>query len=192
MLAVAASAAMAPAMAQDQPRILPTRDVVATYRVQGAAVDAIPGGIPGTLRLSWNAAGQRLRIEADGRTQVLVVDLGSRSAQVMDSALRSAMAMRVREADLQPLTLEGARLTRRGQEVVAGLPCTAYAVASPRGKGTVCLTGDGVALRAAGEVDGRQGSFTAVSVGYGSLPPGLFQVPPGYFQLAMPDMGRVR
>ncbi len=189
-------AAMVPqigsAVAQEQPRILPARDVVAVYRVQGAAADAIPGGVPGNLRLSWSAAGQRLRVEPDGRPQALLVDLGTRSVQVVDSALRAAMALPVREADLQPLTLEGARLTRRSPESVAGLACTAYAVQSPRGKGTVCLTDDGVALRATGEVDGRAGSFTAVSVSYGALPPALFQVPPGYFQLALPGMGRAR
>ncbi len=179
-------------MAQEQPRILPARDVVAVYRVEGAAAEAIPGGISGTLRLSWSAAGQRLRAEPDGRTQALVVDLGARTVLVMDSALRTAMSLPVREADLQPLTLQGARLTRRGQETVAGLGCTAYAVQSPRGRGTVCLTADGVALRATGEVDGRAGGFTAVSVDYRPLPPALFQAPAGYFQLALPGMGVAR
>ncbi len=185
--------AMPPAArAQDRPRIQPSRDVTVTYRLEGDAADAVPGGVPGALRLSWNAAGQRLRAEPEGRTQALIVDLRAHSVQMMDTTLRSALTLPVRDADLQPLTLDGARLTRRGDDVVAGLPCTDWAVQSPRGAGTVCLTADGVALRADGEVDGRRGAFTASSVSYGPLRDELFRVPPDYMQFAMPKFGRAR
>ena len=90
------------------------------------------------------------------------------------------------------LTLDGARRTRRGEEVVAGLPFTDLAVRSPRGAGTVCLTEDGVTLRADGEVDGRRGAFTASSVSYGPQQDGLFRVPPEYMQFSMPKLGRVK
>ena len=178
--------ATAPALAQDPPRVTPSRDVSVTYRVQGAAAEAIPGGIPGTLRLFWNAAGQKLRAEAEGRPQSVLVDLQGHSALILDSVLRAALTLPVRRADLQPLTLNGARLTRRGQQMVAGLPCTAYGVASSRGAGEVCLTSDGVALHAEGDVDGRQGSFTALSVSYGPLPAAMFTVPQGYFNMSVP------
>jgi hypothetical protein len=186
-------AAMPPAaQAEDRPRIQPSRDVAVTYRVEGEAASAVPGGIPGALRLSWDAAGQRLRAEPEGRTQAVIVDLRAHSVQMMDTVLRSALTLPVREADLQPLTLDGARLTRRGDEVVAGLPCTDWAVQSPRGAGTVCLTADGVTLRAEGEVDGRRGAFTASSVSYGPQRDGLFRVPPEYMQFSMPKLGRVK
>ena len=186
-------AAMAPAArAEDRPRIQPSRDVAVTYRVEGEAASAVPGGIPGALRLSWDAAGQRLRAEPEGRTQAVIVDLRAHSVQMMDTMLRSALTLPVRDADLQPLTLDGARLTRRGEEVVAGLPCTDWAVRSPRGAGTVCLTEDGVTLRADGEVDGRRGAFTASSVSYGPQQDGLFRVPPEYMQFSMPKLGRVK
>lgn len=186
-------AATAPAArAEDRPRIQPSRDVAVTYRVEGEAASAVPGGIPGALRLSWDAAGQRLRAEPDGRTQAVIVDLRAHSVQMMDTALRSALTLPVRDADLQPLTLDGAKLTRRGEEVVAGLPCTAWAVQSPRGAGTVCFTADGVALRAEGEVDGRRGAFTASSVSYGPQRDELFRVPSDFMQFAMPKLGRAR
>lgn len=189
-LVLLALAMAGPALA-DRPRVQPSRDVSVTYRVEGAAVDAIPGGIPGGLRLSWDAAGQRLRAEAEGRTQAVLVDLRAHSAQVIDTGLRSVLPLPVRDSDLAPLTLAGALLTRRGTETIAGLGCTVWAVQSGRGSGTVCLTEDGVALRASGDVDGRAGTFTAVSVRYGALPNDLFRVPPGYMNLgALMNLGR--
>ena len=100
------------------------------------------------------------------------------------------MSLPVNPGDLQPLRLQGAHLARRGRATVAGLACTEYDVQSSRGHGTVCFTDDGVALRASGEVKGRQGSFTATSVSYDSVPGQAFAVPPGYVQLAIPRMGR--
>ena len=174
------------AAADPPPRVLPSRDVAATYRLAGPAADALPGGAPGLLRLVWDADGERLRAEADGRTQAAVVDLRAGKADIMDNGLRTALALPVREADVAAITLRGARLTRRGQDTVAGLPCTTYAVTAQRGTGTVCLTDDGVALSGQGVVNGRSGSFTATAVTYGAQPDALFRVPAGYLRL---DMG---
>ena len=179
----------APAIAQEPPRVLPSRDVTIVYHLAGDASHAIPGGASGDLLVSWRAGQQRLRVEPEGRSQVLLVDLGAGSVQVMDSGLRTAMSLPVRPGDLQPLKLQGAHFTRRGRASVAGRDCTEYAVQSSRGRGTVCFTEDGVALRASGEVNGRAGSFTATSVTYDGVNPSLFQVPPGYVQLAIPRTG---
>ena len=183
-------AAAGTAMAQDRPLLQPSRDVTVTYRVEGAASSAIPGGIDGPLRLSWDAAHQRLRAEAEGRPQAVLVDLPNHTATMLDDVMHAAVALPVRERDLQPLTLAGARLTRRGAGNVAGMACTNWDVESRRGAGTVCMTGDGVALRADGAVDGRKGSFTATSVRYGDVAPRLFTAPPGYFALDLAGIGR--
>lgn len=189
-LVLAALGAAGTAAAQDRPLLQPSRDVTVTYRVGGAAASAIPGGVAGPLRLFWDAARQRLRAEAGGRPQAVLVDLPNRTATMLDDAMRAVVALPVRERDLQPLTLDGARLTRRGNGSVAGIACTDWNVKASRGSGTVCLTPDGVALRANGTVDGRQGSFTATSVRYGEVAPGLFTVPPGYFALDLAGFGR--
>ena len=183
-------AAAGPAMAQDRPLLQPSRDVTVTYRVEGAAASAIPGGIDGPLRLSWDAAHQRLRAEAEGRPQAVLVDLPNHTATMLDDVMHATVALPVRERDLQPLTLAGARLTRRGAGSVAGMACTNWDVESRRGAGTVCMTGDGVALRADGAVDGRKGSFTATNVRYGNVAPRLFTAPPGYFALDLAGIGR--
>ena len=187
--ACAALALPAAALAQERPLLQPSRDVTVTYRVDGAAASSIPGGIDGPLQVSWDSARQRLRAESASRPQVILVDLPKRTATLLDSTMRAAVALPVRERDLQPLTLSGARMTRRGEDKVAGLACTVWDVQSGRGTGTICVTADGVPLRADGAVDGRRGSFTADRVVYGPVAPGLFAPPPGYFNLNIPKPG---
>lgn len=181
--------AMTAAAGEPAPRVLPSRDVAVIYRLAGPAADALPGGAPGELRLTWDAGGERLRAEASGRAQTAIVDLRARAASIVDGRMRAALALPVREADIAALTLRGARLARRGQDVVAGLACTTYAVAAPRGAGTVCLTDDGVALSGRGVVNGRDGSFVATSVAYGAQPDALFRVPAGILLLDVGGLG---
>ncbi len=189
---VAAMLATGPALAQPKVPTLPQHDVGVVYRLQGAARDSVPGGLPDTVKLLWDAAQRRLRVEPQGRSQVLLVDLAAPKAELIDSGLHGVIALPMRAKDIEPITLQDARLTRRGSAVVAGLACTEYDVAAKRGHGIVCLTPDGVALRGSGDVDGKQGSFTAVSVVPGPLPPGIFDVPPGYMRLAIPSFGQLR
>ena len=180
----------AAAAAQDRPLVQPARDVTVTYRVEGAAADAFPGGISGPLRLSWDATRGRLRAEVDGRPQAVLLDLPHHTATILDTAMRAVVALPLRDKDLQALTPGGARLTRRGSGNVAGRACTNWDVTASRGAGTICLTPDGVALRGEGTVNGRQGSFTATDVVFGAVAPGLFDVPSGYFSLNIPNFGR--
>ena len=170
--------------AQNGVRVQPARDVVVTYKVDGQAANIVPGGIPGPLKLSWDAAGQRIRAETEGRSQVALIDLRTHTGQAIDTTLRIVLPLPIRPQDLQPLTLEGARLTPRGKDVIAGLPCTVYQVDTGRGPGSACLTPDGVPLRGQGEIQGKPASFVALNVSYGNLPPQLFTVPQGYIALS--------
>lgn len=183
--------ATGPALAQTVPT-LPQRDVGVVYRLQGALRDAVPGGLGETVRLEWDAAHRRLRVEPEGRNQVLLIDLQAPRAELIDSGLHGVITLPMRAKDIEPITLQDARLTRRGNAVVAGLACTDYDVAAKRGRGVVCLTPDGIALRGSGSVDGKQGSFIALSVTSGPLPPGSFDIPAGYMRLAIPNFGQMR
>ena len=176
----------APASAQPPQAVMPNRDVTIVYRLSGDAANAIPGGTPGNVRVDWRAADRRLRVESDGGREILLVDLNAPSVHLIQPNLRAAMVLPVRGRDLQPLTLEGVHLTRKGKATIAGLACTDYAAQSSRGRGTVCLTDDGVALRANGEVDGHPGALTAVSVAFDPVPATAFEVPQGYFQMPIP------
>lgn len=190
ILLVLAAAIPGTAAAQERPVVQPTRDVTVTYKLEGAAASVLPGGVDGPVRMSWDAARQRLRADSDGRQQVAIVDLRQHTAVLVDNAMHAVLALPARERDLQPLTLDGATLTRRGNATVAGLACVNWDVQASRGNGTVCLTPDGVPLRAAGTVNGKRGGFTATRVTYGTVDPALFTVPPGYFSLSLPSFAR--
>lgn len=170
------------AVAQPAPLVQPSRDVTVRYAVTGEATSLLLGGLPGPATLSWDAARQRLRAEAEGRNQVAVVDLRTRSGQVYDTSLRLVLPLKLRPGALGPLTPDTARLQPRGRDTVAGLACTDYAVEG-RTPGTVCLTADGVPLRGSGTIEGKPGRFTALSVTYGPVPPDRFTPPPGYMSL---------
>ena len=112
--------------AEPSPRTRPLRDVVVTYRMEGEALALIPGGVQGPVRLSWDAAGQRVRAEAEGRSQVALLDLKSHGGQAFDTALRLVLPLPLREKDFQPLAMEGLHLSPKGRETVAGLACNSY------------------------------------------------------------------
>lgn len=177
-----------PAGAEERPPTLPSRDVAATYQVSGVAADALPGGVPGTLRLAWDAAGRRLFVSAEGRSQAAIVDLAAHQAVILDEGSRTALALPLGARDAGSIALSGARFRRGGTERVAGYGCTDYAVQDAHGAGTLCLTADGVPLRGDGTWNGQAGRFVATRVAYGAQPDSLFRPPPGFVQLSLPKL----
>ena len=190
---VAAAVIVLAGATADRPTLPPRRDVAITYRTTGAAAALIPPGLQGAgpavadgqMRLRWNASGL-LRLEADGRTQILLLETAGPSAHVVDSALRTAILLPMKPRDLDAVFLTTAGLARLGEDRVAGLACTVWSVHLRNGEGTVCLTSDGVPLRLDGTIDGRKGTLTATVVDFSPQPPALFQVPAGYMSFSLP------
>lgn len=206
---VFAAAFMLVAGAADRPVLPPRGDVAVTYRTTGAAASLIPQGMPqgisqgisrggpaagpadapGQMRLRWSSAG-KLRLEAEGRPQVLLLDTSGPSAFIVDSTLRSAISVPMKQRDLDAILLTNADITRERQDRVAGLDCTVWSVHARNREGTVCITADGVPLRVEGTVDGRQGTLTATSVDASPQPAALFQIPSGYMSFSLPKFGK--
>ena len=68
--------------------------------------------------------------------------------------------------------------TRQGEDTVAGLACTEWVVTDAAGEPmTVCLTSDGVLLRAR---TATRTLLSATSVQYGPVDPAAYQVPADY------------
>jgi len=174
--AVISFAALA-AAAQERPPFSPTRDVAVTYRVEN-------GNQPTTARLAWSAELRALRADLPAGTPAsfggvplppgawVVVDLRAgrafaaedRSGLVIDLP---QLATRARAGER---ALAGASAQREGMSRVAGLPCIVWRLepqAGPPGRRPVrvCLTADGVPLRA--EEEGRRARAEATSVVYG-------------------------
>ncbi len=184
VLALVALSGLA-ASAAAQPMLVPGRDVVVVYRLGGAAAAQIPGS-PESVRLLWDAAGQRLRTEPLGQPLYALTDLGRHVADIVFAAQSSYIEMRIKDGDPQTLLAgHDIHFTRRGTEHLIGLECTVWAIHSRKVDGTGCITADGVVLRAEGLFDGQQGSVTAQSVAFTSPPADRFVPPAGFFRLPL-------
>ncbi len=161
------------AAAQDRPPALPTRDVDVTYQ-SGTGAKAVQ------QRSRFSAELQRSRLDTPTPGVYLIVDYRAHVMQAVNDAARGVLDMQA-PAQL-PGAVPDATFTRRGEDVVAGIPCTEWETKDTAGQLTLaCFTADGAMLRAR---RGSQVLATAVKVAYGPLDPALFTPPPGYEHLA--------
>lgn len=177
--ALAALLLAGPALAQDRPQAVPTRDVTVTYQApQGA----------GEVRMSWLASRGLMRMDMPGNQGWMVVGPENAGggfvvmqAQRMIMDLPPAQAAEARRLTPGP----NARFTREGTDRVANTPCTIWRVTEGSDSARVCLTADGVTLRAEA-VNRPDSQMVATAVAYGPQDPARFQRPQGYQALQIP------
>ncbi len=182
LLAAALCLAAAGVRAEDRPLLVPTRDVDVVYRMPtppGAADRPGP-----TQRLRWRVAERRLRVDPPGEGVFMIVDYAARRMQMVQVGPREVIDMPT-PPGLGDAAPSGARFERLGEDTVAATSCTEWRTTDMQGSATtVCLTRDGVLLRAA-----SRGSvmIEATKVRYEPQDMVLFQVPDGYRHVAAPD-----
>jgi hypothetical protein len=191
-LATAAGLAPGAALAQDRPTMLPTRDVAVTYRASAPA-RARPG-MPAQMRqqdmkVAIKAGGKLMRIEGLGGGAAAggyaVVNRDTQRMIMVITQDRRFMEMPANDAVSRGFLLnEGMSFARRGLDTVAGVKCVVWQVTSADGAGNVCVTDDGVMLRARG-ADGR-GSIEATAVQYAPQPDSLFRAPADFSKIELP------
>lgn len=173
---------LAQSSAQTAPdQLWPSRDVAVTYTVRGGRE------APRTVPAAWLAAERRLRVEPPEAPGWVLVDVPRGQAMMVMDSMRTAMQLP--EEQKLPLTQglpPGTSMTPAGSATVAGHRCNNWRVESPEGQGMVCLTLDGVLLRAQGTREGRQGSLEATSVSYAPQDPGRFRLPAEYRSITLP------
>ncbi len=159
-------------MAAEQPAALPTRDVDVAYRSQ-------PGGPDGPAieqRSRFSAAEQRTRLDMPTPGLFSIMDYRSRTMAIVSDPDRKVLET-TGAAPPAPIMYE-----RRGEDQVAGLPCTEWEARDSAGQPAItCFTADGVLLRV------RRGAVVlavATRVTYAPQPAELFQVPGGYARVA--------
>ena len=163
--------APAAAMAQDRPPVRPTRDVDVSYRSEQA-------GQVIEQRSRFAATAQRMRLDTATPGLYMLVDYRANTMSLVSDPDRGAVDMPVPPTGVGPAGGTSGSYVRRGQDQVAGLPCTEWEVQDNRGQPTLtCFTADGVMLRAR---YGAQVLAIATRVAYGPLDPALFDVPSGY------------
>lgn len=183
-LALAALLLAAPAVAQDQPPLTPTRDVAVTYRqIAGGG----PQGMPPII-IAWNAAAGLMRSEVPGMGWTVMDLRAGRGFMVMEQ-MRMVMDMPAGQAPQLPGQSSKASFRREGTATIAGLPCTIWFVQDGPSQGRSCITDEGVMLRAEGTHHGQSGGMEATQVSFAPQDPARFQRPPGYQSLqGMPGM----
>ncbi len=162
------------AAAQDRPASLPTRDVDVTYRVG-------QGGQTVEQRSRFDVGAQRLRLDTPTPGFYMIVDYRAHTMLAVSEADRGVLDLPAPPSAVPgatPGTAPGGGFVRRGQDQVAGLPCTEWETTDTGGRATLaCFTADGVMLRAR---HGPQVIAVATRVAYGPIDPAVFVVPPDY------------
>lgn len=172
-----------PALAQDRPALTPTRDVAVTYRVAAE-------GQSGEVRMAWLAAQQLLRMDLPGGQGWMLVNLRDGSGFLAMEPMRSLMALPPGASAHERLTASpGARFAREGEDRVAGTACTNWRVEEGGEGGRLCITQDGVVLRADGTRRTGQGRMEAIAVAYGPQDPQRFRRPEGFREVQSPFSG---
>ena len=186
-LILALLAVAAPARADDTPMIHPSRDVAVGYRSggtpQGPAAD--PGAVV-TMRFSSKSG--RIRIDgASGRGYAILDPDAGKMTMVMEE--RHMYVERPADPGMVAMfKATNASFKKTGSDTIAGVACTIYDATFNEHSGQICLTNDGVMLRARSADADRQRELEAVTVSYADQPADLFEVPAGYQKLEMPNL----
>ncbi len=157
----------------DQPLLRPSRDVDVTYRAV-----APEGRKELQQRVRWLAAAQIMRIDPPSPGLHVIIDYLARRMSVVRDATRSVVEMAAPDNLAEMIGGKAARFVRGGEATVAGQACTEWQTLDRDARPVaVCITADGVLLRAA-TADGVR--VSAVSVRYLPQDPEAFRVPADY------------
>ncbi|UPY36855.1 hypothetical protein [Sediminicoccus sp. KRV36] len=172
--------------AQTGPSLIPTRDVVVTYRIVSSEATT-------TLDMAWLAAAAKLRADVPGVGWSVADHRAGTGFIVIEEAKRiMEMPPRVLQGQLGPPA--GARFTQEGTQRIAGTACTDWRYEGSGQEGRICLSADGIMLRSqvtAGGPAGITGGLEATHIRYEAQDPARFAVPEGY-QRVQPRMPRER
>lgn len=176
------------ALAQDRPKLAPTKDATIDYSIESGSRNG-----PKSLRMLFAAGGGRMRIDMPGQPGYVVLDrAGGRMMIVM------AQAQRYLERSIPPGQqgafdmAEGQTFIRQGSETIAGLRCTVW-TSKGEHSGSGCVTDDGLVLRGESATpDGARSRLVATAVKVAPIGAEMFQPPSGFARMEIPAMPGAR
>jgi hypothetical protein len=198
-LILAAIVTASPVLAADMPLLRPIRDVEVEYRTSGIPQGMMAGpmggqtaGSDGLMTVHYTARAGRLRIDTPNGRGYAIIDTKARRMIIVMSQQHMYMELPKELAGDSDLMggLEGANLNFRkiGTDRIAGISCTIYEASNADRKGQVCLSDDGVWLRANGNEARHNGELEAVKVTYAYQPVELFEPPANFQKMEIPTM----
>jgi hypothetical protein len=188
-LILAVLVAAAPALAEDHPLLRPKRDVAVEYRSSGSP-QGPASGLDNTVTIRFATRSNRIRIDGSAGHQYLVLE---------PDAGRMTMVMTDRQTYMEGpadpgmmAMFQGTNATFRktGTATIASTACTTYDATINNRDGQVCLTDDGVLLRAHSTDPARNRELEAVKVTYAEQPASLFEIPAGFQKMDVPGARR--
>ena len=188
LLVLVMLAAVSPAVADDTSLIRPRKDVAVEYRSAGAAQGAAadPGRVV-TMRFSSKSS--RIRIDGAEGHGYAILDIDTGHMIIVMTERHMYIERPADPGMVAMFQARNAAFRKTGTDTVAGVQCTTYDATINERTGQVCLTDDGVMLRARSADPGSQSPpGSAVKVTYAEQPGALFETPSGYRQMNVPDM----
>jgi hypothetical protein len=165
-----------PAQAEEEPPLLPTRDVDITYDVTRPQQPKI------RERVRWSASQHVERIDGPDKSTT-IFDHAAHEITLLVPKSRSFR--KLEGTPRRPPEPEAGAILKRGTEsIVAGLHCVDWSWTVDVETHIACMTPDGVLLRLV--VDG-QTVMQARSVSYGAQSADLFQIPRDYSPALAPE-----
>lgn len=164
------------------PPIMPTRDATVVYAVQLGNSSLFQ-----QTKIYFSGQGQLMRIDGPNNIGMTVIDNIQQRAIIAMNKSRIYAIIPRKAGEKMFFLDETMQFERKGSERVADILCNKYKVTAKTGKSDVCITKDGVILKQEGkDVDGMEGTMTALSVDYTPIPAAMFQPPIGYQQVQLP------
>jgi hypothetical protein len=180
LLATTLGLAMAvPAAAQDHPPMMqPSRDVMVEYHVAGVTQDQHRSD---TVRMYFTDHGTKLRVEPVGQPAYSIMDrTAGRMIMVMPPE-HIYVEMPYDAKQVMAFAGTDTTFTRRGHDTIAGIGCAVYDAKRRGNSGQVCISDDGLLLRAKSDNPAQAGGgLEATRVAYGPQPASLFAPPPDF------------
>lgn len=182
-LAVATTAA-----AQDHPSLRPTRDVMVEYHVSGVAQGQHRSD---TVRMYFTDHGDKMRIEPVGQPAYSILDRTTGQMMMVMTARHAYVEMAYDPKRVLAFQYDDETFTRIGTDTVAGIGCTIYDAKRQGHSGQVCVSDDGVLLRAKSDDPAQAGGvLEATQVAYGPQPASLFAPPPDFQKMQITGIAR--
>ena len=164
------------------PVFAPERESLVTYHVDKAAK-----GVPSQFDMLVAAGGGRLKLSSDALPFYFLVDRVTRMVTlVLDGAKMQVEVPLDHTFDRYLLLDPAIAYQQLGSERVIGRGCTDWQATLPQGHATLCMSDDGLILRAQGvDAKGGTGGIEATAV---RLFDGSLEAPQGYSKLKLPNM----
>lgn len=185
-LVILAIVACGSAQAQEAPVLAPTRDVTVSYDLTGANVASGPSWMTASwVKVTYADHNERVRLDFyafPGSDTPFGSIIWDRPANHVWSLLPEQKSYYQLPAAGRPnpglFLNDKMKFSRVGTMTIAGVACTNWQVSNGKGyKGSVCVTRDGVVLRATRNKP-EAGRIEATAITFGTPPKDAFKVPP--------------